>query len=175
MATFSSSSQHCNWAPHHFITCDAGGNATISGLTEDGLEDSPRSVRASEGNVSLLPPDPLLSFDISTLETGPDDSVMCVLFVRDPEEECFSPDLLETTGQAGSSPYIAWISARISGGSEAKTEGSNSQSAGKFVVDTGADFVIFLTPTEPLAPTTLEFLDKVDFLLSPDVNTDGPG
>jgi hypothetical protein len=95
--------------------------------------------------------------------------------VEDPGEESFSPDLLET-GRAGSSPYISWISARISGGSEAKTEGSNSERAGKFVVATGAGFfIIFLNPTEPFAPTALASLDVVDFLLSADVGPDGPG
>lgn len=157
------------------FTCDAGGNATISGLTEDGLDDSPRSVRVSGSNAPLLPPDLLPSFNISSLRTGSGGLEMCAIFGRNPEEEFSSADLHDTTGWAGSSPYISWISARISGGSEAKTEGSNSESAGKFVVDTGAGFFNFFpTFTESFLAISLDFLDVVGFLGSADADVDGP-
>lgn len=144
-------------------------------MTEDGLDDSPRSVQVSTSNAPLLPPDLLPSFDISSLRTGSDGLVMCAAFGRNPGEECFSADFLETTGWAGSSPYISWISTRISGGSEAKTEGSNSESAGKCVVDTGAGFFNFFpTFTESFVLIALDSLDVVDFFISADADADSP-
>lgn len=100
---------------------------------------------------------------------------MCAAFERNPGEECSTADLLETTGWAGSSPYISWISTRISGGSEAKTEGSNSESAGKFVVDVGAGFFNFFpTLNESFVLAALDSLDVVEFFISAEADTDGP-
>lgn len=147
----------------------------MSGLTEGGLDDSPRSVRVSISVTPPLPPVLQPSCNIFSPRSGSDDFVMCAALGRNPTEECSSADLLETRGWTGSSPYISWISNRISGGSEAKTEGSNSESAGKFVVGIGARFFIFCPALNELfVLKTLDSLEAVVFFISADADADGP-
>jgi hypothetical protein len=154
-------------------------------LSEGSLDDSPFSDRDSngKGKVLLTLPENCFSNSVSNLTPCFDACLFDTLFAGDTGAERLPTVafLGAIVGWPGSSSYTARISARISGGSDAKTEGSKSDIAGKVVGSSFPESSAFITvciggfqPGPVCSVETVTFFDTGDVIFgNPDCAFEG--